>query len=218
MPLLKRGSNSKLGKSVASFNLRAIETCPGRTPYCEALCYADKGFFKFKSVISTNEEALLASKQPDFVDRISAEIKKHKIKTVRIHAAGDFYSPFYLNKWREIAKANPDTNFWAYTRSYRAQKNMIESLHFLFEIVTVNTDLSNFQIFASIDPYIESNNEYPPIPMRKAYLVKDFSNLPADTIACPNQKNKAITCEKCTFCFKQPKPNTMKRNVAFIEH
>jgi hypothetical protein len=38
-------------------------------------------------------------------------------KAVRIHASGDFYNQEYFNMWVEIAKENPDVEFWAYTKS-----------------------------------------------------------------------------------------------------
>ena len=38
---------------------------------------------------------------------------------VRIHDSGDFYSIAYLNKWVDIAKANTDVIFYAYTKSIK---------------------------------------------------------------------------------------------------
>lgn len=36
---------------------------------------------------------------------------------VRIHGAGDFYSPKYFDLWVETARANPGIRFWAFTKS-----------------------------------------------------------------------------------------------------
>lgn len=38
-------------------------------------------------------------------------------EAVRIHTAGDFFSYKYFMQWVEIARANPEVEFWAYTKS-----------------------------------------------------------------------------------------------------
>ena len=38
-------------------------------------------------------------------------------KAVRIHAAGDFFNQAYFDMWLEIARENPEVEFWAYTKS-----------------------------------------------------------------------------------------------------
>lgn len=38
-------------------------------------------------------------------------------KAVRIHASGDFFNQAYFDMWLEIARENPDIEFWAYTKS-----------------------------------------------------------------------------------------------------
>lgn len=38
---------------------------------------------------------------------------------VRIHASGDFYSQAYFDLWLDIARKNPNIEFWAYTKSLR---------------------------------------------------------------------------------------------------
>ena len=44
-------------------------------------------------------------------------IQKKKVDILRLHDSGDFYSINYLNKWIEIANANKDVIFYAYTKS-----------------------------------------------------------------------------------------------------
>lgn len=41
------------------------------------------------------------------------------VAVMRIHVSGDFYSAAYVRKWIKIAKASPDVQFFAYTRSWR---------------------------------------------------------------------------------------------------
>jgi hypothetical protein len=38
-------------------------------------------------------------------------------KAIRIHASGDFFNQQYFDMWIDIAKDNPDVEFWAYTKS-----------------------------------------------------------------------------------------------------
>ena len=206
--LLKIGSNSKLGKSIASFNLPAISTCPGRTSFCENLCYADKGFFSMPSIKKAYATAKDEADSDTFADKINGELKsKPSIKAVRIHASGDFYSTEYLAKWTAIAAANPDVRFWAYTRCWRLQD--------FHDPLAAFAALPNVQLFASLDQETKAS-ETPPSWMRTADLVPKWDQTPQDTVECPNQKNKDITCEKCTYCFKPE--GQRKRNVVFAAH
>jgi hypothetical protein len=50
---------------------------------------------------------------------VCGEIRLSGIAVVRIHASGDFYSPAHVAEWAEIARRNPRTTFYAYTRSWR---------------------------------------------------------------------------------------------------
>lgn len=39
--------------------------------------------------------------------------------SVRIHASGDFFNQKYFDLWLEVAKENPNVEFWAYTKSLK---------------------------------------------------------------------------------------------------
>lgn len=47
---------------------------------------------------------------------IKPEIPKD-CKSIRIHAAGDFFNQSYFDMWLEIARENPEIEMWAYTKS-----------------------------------------------------------------------------------------------------
>jgi hypothetical protein len=49
-------------------------------------------------------------------------------KAVRIHAAGDFFNQDYFNMWIEVAKENPEVEFWAYTKSLKYWVNRINDI------------------------------------------------------------------------------------------
>lgn len=131
-------TNSKLAKDgVASFNLVPIETCPGAGS-CAKYCYADTGsYLRFhKTTMPPRVSNWLASQKEDFVPKmvemIGKEKAKGKIKAIRVHDSGDFYSPQYIDKWHKIASAHPDMTFYAYTKSHhpklRERLNELEKL------------------------------------------------------------------------------------------
>lgn len=118
-PLMSVG-NHKLSKDILVFNLNRGETCPGRSQWCRKHCYDIKSY-RYPAVKPARDRNLAATLEDDFVDRIVAEIKKprrHPIRGVRIHGAGDFYSQSYLHKWFEIARLCPKIRFKANTRSW----------------------------------------------------------------------------------------------------
>lgn len=111
--------NSKLKKSgIVSFNLIPIVHCP-LAGACKAFCYATVGQQAFKSGVQRRAGAFLATILPTFVQDMHAEVGrwKRKVKAIRVHDSGDFYSMEYLQDWLEIARLNPDVQFYAYSKS-----------------------------------------------------------------------------------------------------
>lgn len=123
--------NAKLKKTsienkmrVMNFSLPAYKTITGRTvcPFakdCVKYCYAQKGNYKYPSVIKGLNNRYELSKTADFVPKMNATIILERPTHVRIHDSGDFYSIAYLNKWISIATQNKDVIFYAYTKSIK---------------------------------------------------------------------------------------------------
>lgn len=116
--------NSKLKKDgIFNFDIPAYKsstgliTCPNASS-CIANCYARQGTYMFSNVKAKHEANLQASLQDSFVSDMVYEIKKRKVKILRISSAGDFYSQEYANKWLSIAKQVPDVFIYAYTKSW----------------------------------------------------------------------------------------------------
>ena len=121
--------NSKLKKTseinkmrILNFSLPAYKTITGKTvcPFakdCIKYCYAQKGNYKYPSVIKGLNNRYELSKTADFVPQMNATIILQRPTHVRIHDSGDFYSIEYLLKWVDIANANKDIIFYAYTKS-----------------------------------------------------------------------------------------------------
>ena len=123
--------NAKLKKTsiqnnmrVLNFSLPAYKTITGKTvcPFakdCIKYCYAQKGNYRYPSVIKGLNNRYELSKTADFVPKMNATIILERPTHVRIHDSGDFYSIKYLSKWVQIANDNKDVIFYAYTKSIK---------------------------------------------------------------------------------------------------
>jgi Gene product 88 len=96
-PLLSLG-NDKLGATIHSWSIPAVQTCPGRSCTCERVCYATHGRFLTAQSKAAMRWRWQQSKRPDFAERMLDEVFRRGVLVCRIHVAGDFYSPGYLSK------------------------------------------------------------------------------------------------------------------------
>lgn len=138
-----------------AFGLPAIETCPGRTEYCEQDCYALQTEFRRATYekLQRNHEALLATQSIeemadllrammlDYVGRADKLGVPPNKRNFRIHWDGDFFSTDYAKAWRQVIQENPEVQFWAYTRSFQPSINVIPVLD----------GLENLDLFMSVD-------------------------------------------------------------------
>ena len=194
-------ARTKLG-NILTWNVRAVDTCPGASEGCLEWCYALNGHFRFANVKSAHDRNLEASKQDGWVDQMVKDIDPDPF---RVHVAGDFYSERYVLDWIRIAQRTPDTQYWAYTKSWRVPELMptLETLR----------AQPNFQLFASWD---ESMPEPPPEGWRIAAMDGEVEGY-----RCPEQDRSKVggpppskeSCLDCGYCFKGK-----KNNVTFMEH
>lgn len=105
-------------KSVSGF-----KTCPNAAA-CAKGCYATMGAYRFSNVSKVFERRLELSQSPEFVNTICAEIKRRKVRRLRIHDSGDFYSAKYFHDWLFIMHANPTVQFYAYTKMITLMKSV----------------------------------------------------------------------------------------------
>ena len=124
--LLVRG-NLKLGPDLLAFSLLAGlpstgGTCPGASDACLADCYARGGNFCWPAVRSQHEANLAASRRPDFVRRMVAELNRRFARVLRWHVAGDVYSVGYARRLLDIVRATPDVTHYLYSRSWRVRR------------------------------------------------------------------------------------------------
>ncbi len=174
--------NKKLPKGTMIFNIPAIQTCPFRTPLCEKACYALKAERLYPNVLPAREHNLAIIRKGQFKPLMLEAIKTNykKIKTIRIHESGDFFSQSYLDDWFAIAREFPEFIFYAYTKSF---------------YLTFDAKPVNFVLIASFD---ETTDEL----RLNHYNAKreQFDN--TFTIVDKAAKASCIAdCSKCNMCW-----------------
>ncbi len=184
--------NTKLGK-IPSFSLSAIESCPGKTTWCENKCYADKVERIYKNAeIAYRYNLLQARTNKDFVLLMNTELSKLSkkgIKKFRWHVSGDFFSVKYIYDWINIVKANPEIVFYGYTRTWSIS-NLLPHLEAL-------RCLPNVILFASTD--ISTVGSIPS-GWKEAWAGDLMPNKPK-LLFCLEQAGHVKTCEQCGICF-----------------
>lgn len=128
-----------------------VRTCPS-AGVCAALCYARQGRYRFPNVLEShtrNLDAYLADPEAwrqDMIKELQArrfrptgvphlfgwEVRQDFSwwsleggRAVRIHDAGDFFSPAYMRDWALVAESAPDVLFYAYTKEVASAKALI---------------------------------------------------------------------------------------------
>ena len=106
--------------------LIVVNTCPGAGS-CKVDCFAMKGGkIQFTGPWLSDGRILtyLLNDPSGFFNKLDKEIKKEEklgdrdgyTVTIRWHDAGDFFSPEYARLAFDLARANPDVMFYAYTK------------------------------------------------------------------------------------------------------
>ena len=207
IPALLVDGNGKIGKGVYHFS-----TCPGTKEYSATIngvlyttfgtcgsdcigCYGMTGNFARYGYDSLVVRTVIAREYMDFCRRaIMAQIKADSVKTIRIHATGDFFSVEYLEMWKDIIANNPGTVFWTYTKEYAAE--------------TAFDSFSNANIVRSNVLDIGYNFGHCDYIMS---LYKALTGLNKSVYICRCGIDKNQHCTNCTACAKC-------ENVLFLEH
>lgn len=215
--LLSAPHNTKLGEAIWTFSLPAVDTCPGLTAACKAVCYALRGHFTHGANKRRYEANYERSLEPDFAEQLIREIRDRGVKYLRIHVSGDFYSAAYVDDWIEVARRCPDVTIYAYTRSWRSvglkrvltELASLPNVHPWFSTDAASTrkpgrpDRTRFA-WLSTTPA-----EEPKAPGWADLLFRNRPKEPAKRIngvlICPvEQKTPAsegMTCTRCKICY-----------------
>lgn len=207
--------NSKLGRSIWTFSLPPVSTCPTATRTCLRHCYAVWFYNRFVSLRLPYRNNQNATTKSDFSKRIIQIIRQIKhITAFRIHPSGEFYSSSYIRKWVQIVRELPHVRFFAYTRAWLDLNN----LPALRELSL----LHNMRLWLSTD---RETGLPPEIPAtRIAYMSVGDDDIPSNdpdlifrvrrkkprirlgrSLVCPVENGTpngaALTCQQCRICF-----------------
>lgn len=86
---------------------------------CQFRCFSASQEATFPSAYNkrkANFDALRGLHLNDMIHELNTALPKNA-GIVRIHVAGDFFSPEYMFAWVNVAMMNPDVLFYAYTKS-----------------------------------------------------------------------------------------------------
>lgn len=197
-------------------------TCPGSSPECEKICYAERPVREGGAVMTMWNVNSWSSKVPPIPEECTI---------LRLHISGDFDTVAYIENWIVRLTERPDVTMWVYTRSWRVPE-LLPALERL-------RALPNVQMFASMDVSVP---EMPPEGWRRAWIdgdpragvVHDIpSHYPASSadgplfdewetqrtqdgtkaLICPEETKAVANCEECGFCFKG-----QRNDVVFLKH
>jgi hypothetical protein len=215
-------------------------TCPGSTPECERICYAERPVAEMNTVASM----WLENSMTDDVAPIPEEAK-----LLRLHVSGDFNTVVYIENWIKRLTERPDVTCWVYTRSWRVPE-LLPALERL-------RAMPNVQMFASMDA---SCPDVPPEGWRRSWIHRSYdqsiqSGLPMEdrlhphmlslgvdvegrsilrtsdrnmivwesddpltsaytpAFVCPEETGDKQNCVECRYCF-----DGKKHDVVFLEH
>jgi protein gp88 len=192
-----------------------VDTCPGLSAACGS-CYAQRGRWLFPQVREALRRNWEAPREPFFAERITREIRSRRVRVVRIHASGDFYSVAYIGAWARVALACRWVTFYAYTRSWQ-----LPGLRAELEDLAA---LANVRLWYSADIDTGMPDKLPE-SVRVAWLQEDSSDpvpegvdlifrvhrlrrKPAKRIGlaliCPVEQGGGsnTTCTSCGLCWK----------------
>lgn len=106
-----------------------LRTCPS-SGICGRFCYARVGNFARPNVRLAHLRNLLFTLEDLDAWNLAmkAEVSHPRLlgAHVRVHTAGDFYSPRYLESWLDVMRSSPAVNYYAYTKEVVMFREMVE--------------------------------------------------------------------------------------------
>lgn len=163
-------------------------------------CYGCNGRYCMPSVKNANAWRTFAARYfMDWLKRaIIAQVNwgtsGKPLEIVRVHTTGDFFSNDYIQMWKDVKAACPDTDMWTYTKNPSAENAF--------------DNVDGFNIVKSIVPCIGINYgkcDY----IIKAYNKLKSDNIPVHVCRCAIDSNQH--CNDCRAC------KTLNY-VLFLEH
>ena len=188
-----------------------LYSCPGATPFCDKICYAGRTERLYKSVsalLIRNWELLRNATRADMVALLSDMVaefvaecdKRGAPKLFRIHWDGDFFNAIYTTAWATVVAANPEVQFWAYTRVQtaavylHAQKLPNLALYF-------SADPDNVDIARNLADRYGINVAYVGATFADGHAAfPGATRCPENNRAIPLISDRGSACARCGLC------------------
>ena len=195
-----KNSNSKLGKNIYAFDLPAVVSCPDYKE-CFKTCYANKGTYIWKAAKQSNtfNYAIALHDIKYLQNELINEIIKKKIKNIRIHSSGDFFSKKYFLMWVNIANRFQELNIFTYSKAPQIKNfTLPNNFNIINSFIDYNVKkILNYGTYESLKPIAKS--------------IKGLICPITKGQATNNQKLKDLTCSICKYCITKQKP-------LFVQH
>jgi hypothetical protein len=176
------------------------------------VCYADHGHFTLPSVKERLDWCYRQSLRDDFASRLAGEIRHKGVLVLRVHAAGDFYSREYAEKWLDVMRQSPRVRFYWYSRSWRVPDiapvlEQMAALKCCRAWYSLDRDTG---IPATVPPgvrlaYLQVEADEEPELLDLLFVVRRLTGharrvrLP---LLCPHQADRRDNCGHCGQCFR----------------
>jgi hypothetical protein len=149
--------NAKLDGFIATFSLPAGHSCPFADvclsrcvscgdsfkvqdgPACQFRCFAAGDEAKYPTVRNARNHNFTLLRNCKTVNEMADLIcnslpKAKKVRAIRAHVAGDFFSQTYFDAWLEVARRCPNLLFYAYTKSIPFWVNRLKQIPINFKL------------------------------------------------------------------------------------
>lgn len=201
-----------------SLGLPAGDSCPGRTGFCVS-CYGVRseqsagvlGALRANHALLLEAETIGA--MHELLDRAVSRFVRSARRMglppedllFRIHWDGDFYSEDYACAWGLTIHAHPEVRFWAYTRSFTDE----------VDVVPILDGLPNLALYLSVDAEnaARAGEVLAAWPYARAALCADVEEKARDllpgrrSVACPENVGRVAlmtdgrgACATCRLC------------------
>ena len=127
------------------------------------------------------------------------DIEKKKIKNIRTHSSGDFFSKDYFLMWVNIANRFQELNIFTYSKAPQIKNfTLPNNFNIINSFIDYNgKKLLNYGTYESLKPIAKS--------------IKGLICPITKGQATNNQKLKDLTCSICKYCITKSKP-------LFVQH
>lgn len=215
---LSLSANTKTGWSL---NLPAIETCPGSTPACRAVCYGLRGRMVLNGALVTSRNWEAVRDNPEAL--MGIPLPKDG-SAIRLLGVGDIASRAHCLALFRFCDAHPERVFWAYTRSRAIVGGVLRHRRLP----------DNLTLFASVDrdnhvqalrwarrwglpvAYMDTGD---PLPgMGESFLCPALDPQKKERYPLTRRPDESA-CQRCRYCFSpKVEAHRAEHGVRFPEH